>query len=644
MSFEPKTMERGRGQVLYRFRPGQTFDHVGGFEAQVLQLYPDEAYDGPRLDPDYLIDEAMRFVQRWRREGMGAPDTEPTMDAAPEFPEEVPLAREQYEVFVPGRVFCRVWPRMLRCGDPKCGYVWESPDPAPGDDWPGACPRCKHRRDNRQLQYVFVHACGEIAPMTPPRECAQCQRKAFRLDDRGSRFIDFLWECLHCHGKEAVHRFCGNPRCRWKAKGMSPQVHTASSAYNGQGMTLVNVPLQKFSALRTSPRFIVASIAHWLNQLSTEDLKRLLADETGPSVPPEVLAAIESLAAAGLEEQAAALRRRFLPVNFTQLRRTVMDTLGFDPLDEANEVKARQLAANLEIYRRVLTLPQLAIRDVEREAASPARLALYASYRDILRSAGLDADRVALITSFPVTRVAVGYTRNGFSPQEADLVAYKGRVGKGQAEKTLLPVYPTETEALLFTLDPALVAEWVRRNGWATDTELRREDGGVLRWFARGLEGYDGQLPPWGPGRAEPGSAIEGPRALFTLLHSMAHQVLRALAVDSGFQETGLSEYLFPYALAFAIYPNAGGEFTIGGLRTVLEQSLADVVGRAFDNASCLYDPNCLVANRGADHGCLFLPETACQMWNRDLSRWELFGGSDLDGGRPVHGFWETTR
>ena len=56
----------------------------------------------------------------------------------------------------------------------------------------------------------------------------------------------------------------------------------------------------------------------------------------------------------------------------------------------------------------------------------------------------------------------------------------------------------------------------------------------------------------------------------------------------------------------------------------MLEQNLDAVVNRALDNDTCMYDPNCMEANDGADHGCLFLPETACRCWNRFLSRWEL--------------------
>ena len=162
-------------------------------------------------------------------------------------------------------------------------------------------------------------------------------------------------------------------------------------------------------------------------------------------------------------------------------------------------------------------------------------------------------------------------------------------------------------------------------------------DPHTLLYASGQLDPEDGQLPRWDPDEeVAPGDPDFGARALFRLLHSTAHQVLRALAVDSGYSETGLSEYLFPYELSFAVHPNGGSEFTIGGLRTVLEQNLDEVVDRAVENSSCIYDPNCMVANRGADHGCLQLPETACQSWNRFISRWDLFGSPD----GTVIGYW----
>lgn len=633
MNFEPRVMERGRGQVMHRYRPDQTFDHTANFMAQVKSFGRDDAYGGPSLDIGYLVDQALRFVARWRFEGKDASGAAPGSDRTPGFPPKSPLEREQYEVVIPGKVFCRVWPLVVRCANSRCGMVWLTQEPSPGDKWPPACPRCRHANDTRQLQYVFVHNCGEIRPMMPSDRCPRCHGSHFRLNDKVSRFMGFRWECIDCQTPLPVQAFCSNPRCEWPNKMMSPQVHTSSSAYAGQGLTLVNVPSAEHAKLRSMPIYVLGSIARWLGICDDDVVERMVAGGDKP-VPPEVADAIRAMEAAGLEPQAEKLRRRFVPVDVQAVREQVIDKLGFDPMGE--EERAADLAANLDVYERVMGLPLVTIRQIEDAAATAGRATLYkVAYRPALQRAGLEPDGVILVTQFPATRLAIGYSRNGFKPQEADLVPYSGRVGKGQTVKTVLYAYPTDTEALVFRMSPERVHRWLERNAFASAEEIDHE-GGVLRWFARELEGYDGQSPPWSSDESDPSGPRAGARALFRLLHSLAHQVLRALAVDSGFSEAGLSEYLFPFALAFAIHPNGGNEFTIGGLRTVMEQSLSDVLNRAVENDQCLYDPHCMQSNRGADNGCLFLPETACQLWNHFLSRWELFGG--LDG---TIGYWD---
>src|SRR5438445_4065589 len=141
-TFDPRNrdMLRNRGQILYRHRPSQTFDHPGGYTAQVRQYGRDEGYQGFAVDPGNLITEAMRFVRRWRLEGQQASGAEAASDRAPEFPpDDEPLARNQYELVIPGRVFCSVWPLVFRCA--SCRRVWEEPEePQPGvDRWPPAC-------------------------------------------------------------------------------------------------------------------------------------------------------------------------------------------------------------------------------------------------------------------------------------------------------------------------------------------------------------------------------------------------------------------------------------------------------------------------------------------------------------------------
>lgn len=638
-TFIPRDMARSRGQVLYRYRPGQTFDHPGGYVAQVRQYGRDDAFQGAALDPGYLIDEAMNFVRRWRMEGRKAAGAEAGSDRAPEFPEENPMAHQHYEIVIPGKVFCRVWPLVFRCAGARCGRVWEASDPRPGvDAWPPPCPRCRNERGNRQLQYVFVHACGEMLPMTPPRNCPRHHTAGFRLNDQVSRFQDFRWECLQCGTPEPVRAFCPNTSgCRWTDKMMSPQVHTASSAYSGHGRTLVNVPREDFARVAQTPGFVVGTLGRWLDECSGDEAHALVSGSGGDGIPQAVLDSIKAMEETGqpaLVEQAGILRRQFVPVDLEHLRARVEVGLGFDPLGD--DGRGRLLAEQVGVYERVLALPKLTLARLRQSADGAGRASRYESYPAALTRRGFDPNRCMLVNEFPVTYLSIGYTRGGFGARDADLVAYKGRAGRGRAVTNLLYASPTETEALVFALDRARVARWLVANNAATESELR-DAGGAHRWFAGQLDPEDGQLPRWDPDEeVAPGDPDFGARSLFQLLHSTAHQLLRALAVDSGYSETGLSEYLFPYELSFAIHPNGGSEFTIGGLRTVLEQNLDEVVDRAVENSSCIYDPNCMVANRGADHGCLQLPETACQSWNRFISRWDLFGSPD----GTVTGYW----
>jgi len=634
MPFDPRDrdMTRDRGQVLFRYRPNQTFDHAGSYIAQVRQYAPDDAYDGPALDRGYLIQQAMRLVRRWRTEGRGAPDTAAGSDRAPEFPSDEPLAATHYQIVIPGKVFCRVWPRVIRCARPSCGRVWEAADPRPGDDWPPPCPSCGSRSGSRQLQFVFAHPCGELQPMKPPRNCGK-GHSTFRLNDRVSRFKDFRWECLSCGISLNVQAFCPNTGgCAWSNKMMSPLLHTAGSAYSGQGLNLVNVLTQDQARRGAAPGYMVATLARWLGECSDEDADRLTSAADVPEVPQEVLDSIAAMEEAGMTERAAALRARFVPVDLDRLTDSVAKILGYHPLQDP---RGADLVAALSTYQRVLGLDRLTLDRLARQARTPARRELYRTYPAVLARAGFDPAGTCLLGDFPITYLAVGYARAGFGPREADLVPYRGRTARGAPLTTLLYAHPTTTEALLFVLDPDRVRRWMTVNRLLNPAEVA--DGTDLkRWFAARMDPTDGQLPGW-PDDIGPGHPDWPPRELFGLMHTLAHQLLRALAVDSGYSETSLSEYLFPYELAFALHPNGRSDFSIGALRTVLEQNLDAVVNRAVDNDACLYDPNCMHANRGADHGCLLLPETACQCWNRHLSRWYLYGSPD----DTVTGYWD---
>jgi hypothetical protein len=633
MPFDPRdrAMARDRGQVLFRYRPDQTFDHAGGYIAEVRQYADDDAYDGPPLDRGDLIRQAMRLVRWWRLEGRGAAGAAAGSDRAPEFPSDDPLAATHYQIVIPGKVFCRVWPRVIRCARPSCGRVWDAPDPRAGDVWPPQCPTCGQGTGNRQLQFVFAHQCGEIQPLKPPKNCGR-GHSAFRLNDRVSRFKDFRWECLSCGISLTVQAFCPNTSaCAWANKLMAPLLHTAGSAHAGTGLSLVNVATRDHARRTAAPGYAVATIGRWLGECSDEDFDRITSAQASADIPQEVLDSIEAMESVpALADQAAALRRRFIPADTDGLTEALEKILGYHPV---HDERGPALAASLSAYQRVLDLERLSLARLESQAATPARRELYRTYPEVLMRAGINPTATCLLGNFPVIYLAVGYSRAGFGPGEADLVPYRGRAGRAAPLTTLLYANPTTTEALLFGLDLDRVRRWLLANNLATPAEIN-DASDLKRWFATYLDASNGQLPVFPDDMSPQQRAAQ---ELFGLLHTVAHQLLRALSVDSGYSETSLSEYLFPYELAFALHPNDRSESAIGALRAVLEQNLDAVVSRALDNDSCLYDPNCMEANRGADHGCMFLPETACRCWNRHLSRHFLYGSPDA----TMTGYWD---
>jgi hypothetical protein len=619
LKFRQEKMARGRGQLLQRYRQYQTFDHKAGHIARVVGYRPDERYAG-EIDKAHLIREGRSFISRWRTAARNS--VPPQQDGAPTFPDDSPYGASGYEVVVPGSVSYAFFPLTLECG--RCRTAYELDDlPEPGIPL-GKCPRCSGD-PHHQLQHVFVHQCGVMTPFRPPARCSHCSGTFFKLD-MTNRFRDFRWICQNvaCKAPQDISRACGDPNCQYRNNPMMrANVHTASEAYIAHSVKVVNPPAPEHREKSQRPNFVIATVGHWL-RLCDEDQKTRIIEGNVTAADPTMQKMLETLRDLD-PEKAAEFENKLRPFDADALREAIARRLSLTE-DEVDPHLAL-FATQLDTYERTHGKGRIKIADLKAGTDSASRKALYDHYNQVLSEAGFTQDSVFLVPDFPVIELAIGYSRGSATPGEADLRSYRGRTGKGQAEKALFYAHPQQTEALVFGLSDERVERWLTANGH--DVRGRIQAAGDLRlWLAEYLthvgdiaaNSYEDQTrPEW-----------SAPEAVMRLLHSMAHQFIRALSVDSGFAETSMSEHFFPYHLAFAIYPRARGEFVIGGLRTVLEQNLNEIVNRAMENDQCIYDPNCYVS-KGADHGCLFLPETACSFWNRNqhLSRWDLFGGPE---------------
>ncbi len=126
--------------------------------------------------------------------------------------------------------------------------------------------------------------------------------------------------------------------------------------------------------------------------------------------------------------------------------------------------------------------------------------------------------------------------------------------------------------------------------------------------------------------------------ARYLLLHSLAHAVIRQLALDCGYSSTSLRERIYsssdesaPMAGVLVYTATSDSDGSLGGLVEMgRPEDLGPLIRRALDDARfCAGDPFCAgqepagsgQLNGAACHACLLIAETACEAGNRHLDR-----------------------
>jgi len=291
-----------------------------------------------------------------------------------------------------------------------------------------------------------------------------------------------------------------------------------------------------------------------------------------------------------------------------------VDRLGLDP-ERITELGHQCLELTL-----ARAASRVTVDDLIMQAPSPALRALYSiRYREVLDRYGFA--EASLLREFPLAYVVAGYTREERNPEEPGVLFQFFPPTRG-----IYPMYGqrTVTEALLFRLDPARVVSWLVQSGVVDDPG----DVDPQAWLFTVMTPIRNifELP-----------ADRITAAVLGLVHSVAHRVLKAVAVRSGLSSESLSEYLLPHNLAFIIYADTRSEFVLGGLDHVFRNHFADSLEQMDADRRCVFDPPCR-EHTGACAFCMYLSETSCERFNSALSRWYLFGGGNT--GITWRGYW----
>jgi hypothetical protein len=227
--------------------------------------------------------------------------------------------------------------------------------------------------------------------------------------------------------------------------------------------------------------------------------------------------------------------------------------------------------------------------------------------------------RVLLLERLREVNALVGFTRVE-SPSEGVGAQRAVRAPIGRAAPNWVPATQVHGEGIFLQFSEETLVQWAKAPGvWRQEAELRRGHRG---WRARrGLE---------------PDPDFPGMR--FTLLHTIAHLLIRELALDCGYNAASIRERVYADTegeksqAGILIYTAAAdSDGTLGGLVELGKpENLGRLLRQALDRAKvCAADPLCAEHNPRRDaslhaascHACSFVSETSCECGNRYLDR-----------------------
>ncbi|WP_366524531.1 DUF1998 domain-containing protein [Nannocystis sp.] len=327
--------------------------------------------------------------------------------------------------------------------------------------------------------------------------------------------------------------------------------------------------------------------------------------------------------------------RRRIVGRRARLRRRYRRADQAPPQEQAEGLEqARRIERRRHLGRGRAPPPRLRARqeDQGRRARDPARLRTRGRPRRgagqrLLRPrpparparAGLRGrlDRVVLVHKLREVVAQIGFTRfEAVMPDIDGELTLDVRPAALSREPTWVPAVENRGEGVFLGFSNDAIAAWLRRD----------------RVQARGdqlLKGFDA----WAGARRLDNAKFPG--LPYLMLHSLAHLLIQAVALECGYAATAISERVYAGAAGHGILlytGTPGSEGTLGGLVAVgkrIEHYLATALelGRLCSN-----DPICAqhrpddrheerFLHGAACHGCLLIAEPSCERRNELLDR-----------------------
>lgn len=226
--------------------------------------------------------------------------------------------------------------------------------------------------------------------------------------------------------------------------------------------------------------------------------------------------------------------------------------------------------------------------------------------------------RVLLLERLREVNALLGFTRVESPTEGGDDRAPRAPIGRGAP--TWVPATQVHGEGIFLQFSEDALVNWEAGAG-------SRAQGSILRRGHRGWRARRGLEP-------DPGF----PGVRFALLHTIAHLLIRELALDCGYNAASIRERVYADTedgksqAGILIYTAAAdSDGTLGGLVELGKpENLGRLLRQALDRAKvCASDPLCAEHDPRKDqslhaascHACSFVSETSCECGNRYLDR-----------------------
>lgn len=608
---------RGKTQILYNYLPGRVFDYGNTTAFAKIRSVSGERFD--LINKQVMLYKIKQQARAWNESDR------------PGLEDRVFDDKDQFAIIDPKEVKADLYPLVFWCENSNCNHLVDySKQGAPKNN---VCPVCK-RKSLVQFRFIKVHQCGHLEEIKPLK-CNKCKSDKF-ISVRGllqfERFQDFQWICKKCNNELSF--YSGNcPSCNWSeekkgTKKLEVVLFRANRQYYVHSATLINIPKKTFDTLLDSDHWHIIVAAKYLQVPAIKDISlkdisanigtsEKLQNKIGMNDSLELIRKVKSgeLTLEEMEEQVKKISEKPEP----SIEKYKEELVKMSGVEESYWRDTRFSILDSIIPGEIGNIASL--------RANPHR----EREHSVINSLGLYD--IQLLENFPIVTASFGYSRLSAKSEEAWLRTFDS---EGE-HKGKVPIYTdtVEADALYFQLDYLRVIRWLRANGMNPELPVgSNEIASAKAYFVKTFKDVITY-------RTIADSQREA-RFVFSLLHTISHLAIRRAELLCGLERTSISEYLVPSTLSIALYCNHRFGAAIGALTSLFDQALLEWLEQIYDKRNCVYDPVC-GTKMGNCHACTHLPETSCRHFNLNLGRIYLFGGSDMETGNSIIGYFSNS-